>query len=26
CLPISPLCSACPVKKYCPQIGVTTRR
>jgi endonuclease III len=26
CRPISPLCSACPVKKYCRQIGVTLRR
>jgi len=26
CRPISPLCSECPVKKYCRQIGVTTRR
>lgn len=26
CRPISPLCSACPVKKYCAQIGVTLRR
>jgi len=26
CRPISPLCSACPVKKYCCQIGVTLRR
>ncbi len=26
CRPISPLCSQCPVKKYCRQIGVTMRR
>jgi endonuclease III len=26
CRPISPLCSACPVRKYCAQIGVTLRR
>ena len=26
CRPISPLCSACPVKKYCPQLGVGVRR
>lgn len=26
CRPISPLCSQCPVLKYCSQIGVTTRR
>ena len=26
CRPISPLCSQCPVKKYCSQIGVTLRR
>jgi endonuclease-3 len=26
CRPISPLCSECPVKKYCRQIGVTVRR
>ena len=26
CRPISPLCSQCPVKKYCPQIGVGVRR
>ena len=26
CRPISPLCSQCPVAKYCNQIGVTTRR
>lgn len=26
CRPISPLCSQCPVKKYCRQIGVTSRR
>jgi endonuclease-3 len=26
CRPISPLCSRCPVLKYCSQIGVTTRR
>jgi endonuclease-3 len=26
CRPISPLCSACPVKKYCAQLGVTQRR
>ncbi len=26
CRPISPLCSACPVRKYCAQIGVTVRR
>jgi endonuclease III len=26
CRPISPLCSQCPVAKYCSQIGVTTRR
>jgi endonuclease III len=26
CRPISPLCSQCPVAKYCSQIGVTVRR
>ena len=26
CRPISPVCSQCPVKKYCQQIGVTVRR
>lgn len=26
CRPISPICSQCPVAKYCDQIGVTTRR
>ena len=26
CRPISPLCSRCPVKKYCRQIGVAVRR
>lgn len=26
CRPISPLCSECPVRKYCSQIGVTVRR
>ncbi|HUF41482.1 MAG TPA: endonuclease III, partial [Verrucomicrobiae bacterium] len=26
CRPISPLCSACPVKKYCRRVGVTARR
>ena len=26
CRPISPLCSQCLIKKYCSQIGVTTRR
>ena len=26
CRPISPVCSQCPVKKYCKQIGVTLRR
>ncbi len=26
CRPISPQCSQCPVKKYCPQIGVGVRR
>jgi endonuclease-3 len=26
CRPISPVCSQCPVKKYCRQIGVTVRR
>ena len=26
CRPISPLCSRCPVAKYCAQIGVTVRR
>jgi len=26
CRPISPLCSQCPVKKYCQQIGVGVRR
>jgi endonuclease III len=26
CRPISPLCSQCPVRKYCSQIGVTVRR
>ncbi len=26
CRPISPLCSQCPVRQYCGQIGVTVRR
>ena len=26
CRPISPLCSQCPVAKYCSQVGVTLRR
>jgi endonuclease-3 len=26
CRPISPLCSECPLKKYCPQLGVGVRR
>jgi endonuclease III len=26
CRPISPICSQCPVRKFCRQIGVTTRR
>jgi endonuclease III len=26
CRPISPLCSVCPVQKYCPQLGVGVRR
>ena len=26
CRPISPVCSDCPVKKYCPQLGVGVRR
>ena len=26
CRPISPLCSQCPVKKYCRQVDVTVRR
>ena len=26
CRPISPVCSQCPVKKYCKQIGVAVRR
>jgi len=26
CRPISPLCSQCPVRKYCPQIGVGVKR
>ena len=26
CRPISPVCSQCPVRKYCAQIGVTVRR
>ncbi len=26
CTPISPHCSICTIKKYCPQIGVTTTR
>ncbi len=26
CRPISPLCSQCPVRQYCDQVGVTTRR
>lgn len=26
CRPVSPLCSECPVKKYCPQLGVGVRR
>jgi endonuclease-3 len=26
CRPISPVCSACPVKRYCRRVGVTVRR
>jgi endonuclease-3 len=26
CRPISPVCTQCPIKKYCPQLGVTVRR
>lgn len=26
CRPISPVCSECPIKKFCPQIGVGVRR
>ena len=26
CLPVSPLCSRCPVGRYCAQVGVTHRR
>jgi endonuclease-3 len=26
CKPISPLCSQCPIRKYCPRIGVTKSR
>lgn len=26
CQPISPLCSTCPIKKYCPRIGVVRNR
>jgi len=26
CAPISPFCSRCPVRKYCPRIGVTSSR
>ena len=26
CRPISPMCSACPVKQYCRRVGVTVRR
>lgn len=26
CQPISPLCSQCPIQKYCPKIGVKRRR
>jgi endonuclease III len=26
CVPISPKCSICPVKKYCPKVGVTKKR
>ena len=26
CLPISPLCSACPIRSYCKQVGVTKHR
>ncbi|MGN6719527.1 MAG: endonuclease III domain-containing protein, partial [Candidatus Binatia bacterium] len=26
CRPISPLCSQCPVQRFCPQINVTVRR
>jgi endonuclease-3 len=26
CRPISPMCSSCPVAKYCDQVGVTIRR
>jgi len=26
CLPLSPLCSQCPLQKLCPQVGVTKKR
>jgi endonuclease III len=26
CNPISPFCSICPIKKYCPKVGVTRQR
>jgi endonuclease-3 len=26
CRPISPWCSRCPIERYCPKVGVTTRR
>lgn len=26
CLPLSPLCSRCPIEKYCPKLGVTKKR
>ncbi|PKN18546.1 MAG: endonuclease III [Deltaproteobacteria bacterium HGW-Deltaproteobacteria-6] len=26
CKPVSPLCSTCPIKQYCPRIGVTVSR
>ena len=26
CVPISPFCSTCPIKKYCQRVGVTTSR
>jgi endonuclease-3 len=26
CVPVSPRCSTCPVRKECPRVGVTTSR
>jgi len=26
CVPISPFCSRCPIRPYCPQVGVKTKR